>query len=227
MNRFALLAAGLLAALPLPALACSPAPGYRVPTNLELAQEAEVVFIGQVIGGTAMEAGASSPPSIRVRPITMLKGALVGDPLVLEGLSLANGQYAVLSNPYDLENAHPLAWAGGCIRHAFPADARVLFFLKRHEGRWGPAGGPFARWAEDALDPGAPWPVLTALYLRAAALPPTERKALLEGERAALLGRAGDPVARLMAADITRQLAGPNKPLRGEIIAAEPEGDGG
>lgn len=209
----------LLAAIASPALACSVSAEYRVPTNLELAADAEMIVLGQVVGGSPMEATSSDNARLSVRPVAMLKGALPGDPIQLQGMFLADERHGMLSNPYDLADAHPMAWAGGCIRYAFPAHTQVLFFLKRHpeNGQWGPAGGPFSRWAEDVLDPQAPWPVLTALYVRAAALPPAARTALLEAERETLLDRAGDPVARLMAADITRQLAGPNKPLRGSL----------
>lgn len=222
IKSLALLLSATLVCSATPALACSVSSEYRVPTNLELATEAEVIVLGQVIGGTPAEGVSSDNASIRVRPVAMLKGDLPGDPLELRGLFLADEKNGVLSNPYELEGAHPLAWIGGCIRYMFPADTQVLFFLKRHEGgRWGPAGGPFSRWAEDVIDPEGPWPVLTALYVRAAALPATERKTLLEAERERLLEKANDPVARLMAADITRQLAGPNKPLRGGLSEAE------
>ena len=60
--------------------------------------------------------------------------------------------------------------------------------------------------------PDAPWVKLTEIYVHAASLPETERKAALERERDALLAKKDDPVALLMAADINRQLAGPNEP---------------
>ena len=45
--RLLLSAAGLvLFAAPLPALACSVAPGYRVPTNLELVERSELIGQG-------------------------------------------------------------------------------------------------------------------------------------------------------------------------------------
>lgn len=212
------LLAALTAASPTPTLACSVGSDYRVPTNLELAGDAEVILVGRVIDGVLMGEAAPHRAFIRVAPVAVLKGALPGDPLVLEGLSLAEDRYAVLSNPYELNEAHPVTYVGACIRYAFPIGTQVLFFLKRHEdGRWGPAGGPFSRWAEDALDREGPWPVLAALYARAAALSEPARQTLLEGERDRLLAEPNDPVARLMAADIARQLAGPNAPLRGRL----------
>src|SRR5690606_30154486 len=86
------------------------------------------------------------------------------------------------------------------------------FFLDRRDGEWVPAGEPFSRWAEDVPGVDAPWVRLTTLYVRAAALAEGERRTVLEAERDALRARADDPIAQLMAADIDRQLAGPNEP---------------
>ena len=56
MRRIASLLALTLAAAPTAALACSPAPGYRVPTNLELAAEADAIVLGEAL--TWRHAGA-------------------------------------------------------------------------------------------------------------------------------------------------------------------------
>src|SRR5690606_19726355 len=50
----------------------------------------------------------------------------------------------------------------------------------------------------------------TRFYAEVAAAPEGERAALLEAERARLAALAEDPVAQLMAADIARQIDGPN-----------------
>src|SRR5690606_33202515 len=105
----------------------------------------------------------------------------------------------------------PISYIGGCIRYMFPRGTTALFFLTREQGEWSFSGDPFSRWAEDVPGPDAPWVKLTELYARAAALPEAERKALLEAERGRLAADPGDPVALLMAADIARQLAGPNE----------------
>jgi len=214
----ALLAAALLAALPTPALACSVVPDYRVPTNLELAQSAELILLGRVTGErvSADTSGWDGGRAILVEPISALKGTLPTEPVAISGKSLAEGEmerYGVVSNPYELEAAHPASYIGGCIRYIFPRDTTVLFFLERtKDGKgWQPAGGPFSRWAEDALSEDAPWLRLTRLYASVAAAPEGERKALLEKERAVLAAKSGDVVARLMAEDIARQLTGPNK----------------
>jgi hypothetical protein len=221
-----------LAAAPAAALACTPAPGYRVPTNLELAAAADAIVLGQVIGGSGPEAEAGaapdgeagadaeaapiSLPQIVVHPLAAYKGLLPGQDFPLRRMSLATGapaQYAQPGDPLELEKAHPSAYDGACIRTMFAQGATVLFFLDRRDGEWVPAGGPFRRWAEDVTGEDAPWVQLARFYARVAPLPEEDRRALLETERDALLARADDPVAQAMGGDIDRQLAGPRAPL--------------
>lgn len=208
-------AAALLA--PLPALACSPVAGYRVPTNMELAAQADMILLATVTGGTPIEA-AGDPDAMRVdiRADAVLKGNPAAVPATLP-VAIATGNYAVLSDPYDLRNAHPLSLIGACIRYMVPKGSRLLFFLDRRGGQWVPAGGPFSRWAEDVLTDDAPWLTATRFYLEVQALPASERKAALAAKRDMLRAQANDPVAQLLADDIDRQLAGPNKPLREDL----------
>lgn len=223
MRTLRLLASLALLMTPVAATACSPAPGYRVPTNMELASAADLILLATVTGGTPMES-LSNPDAMRldIRPIAALKGDLATAPTSLP-LALATGQAGLLSNPYDLDSAHPIAYTGGCIRYMAPKGSRLLFFLKRDRGRWAPAGGPFSRWAEDVLTDDAPWLAATRFYLAIEAMPEAKRKDALAARRDELLAKTDDPVAQLLAADIDRQLAGPNKPL-GEALPPPPAG---
>jgi hypothetical protein len=231
-----------LAIAPAAALACTPMPGYRVPTNLELAGQADAIVLGQVVGGThpgaraepqaEAEAGAEAggepglgnQPQIVVHPLTAYKGLLPGQDFPLRRMSLATGnlaQYAEPSDPLELEKAHPAAYAGACVRTVFAPGATVLFFLDRRGGEWVPAGGPFSRWAEDVSGEDAPWVQLARFYARLAPLPEENRRALMEAERDALLARTDDRAAQAMGGDIDRQLAGPNPPLVPDAPVAE------
>ena len=135
---------------------------------------------------------------------------------------LATDTTLELSNPYDLQEAHPQSLSGACYRYVFPRGSQMLFFLARHDGAWRQAGGPFSRWAEDVLTDDAPWLQLTRFYLEVQALPESERAAALKARRAEWAERTDDPVAQLLAADVGRQLAGPNPPLREELPPAPP-----
>src|SRR5690606_14886311 len=84
----------------------------------------------------------------------------------------------------------------------------ALFFLKREDGFWRPAGAAYSRWAEDVASEDAPWLALAGLYIHAARLPADQQRALLEDEEEALRAREDDVTAQLMADDIARQLAG-------------------
>lgn len=201
-----------------PAAACTPAPGYRVPTNMELVGQADLILLATVSPGDFEPDG---PPTqqILLEPVAALKGTIPDGPLALSAM-IATDAEAMLSNPYELNEAHPQSYTGSCTRYAFPSGSRVLFFLTKEDGHWREAGGPFSRWAEDALTDDAPWLRLVRFYLEVQALPEAERDAALI-ERRAFWGALGDdPVAQLMALDIDRQLAGPNPPLRGELPPA-------
>lgn len=217
MHRTAFSLAALAAsALAAPALACSPAPGYRVPTNLELAADANAIILGEVVGGSAAPGRDPATAGIRVRPIDAIKGLMPGGEIRIGGTMVVDAAEVLHGNAFDFSRAHPSAYTGACIRRDFPLGETVLFFLDRENGEWRPAGGPFSRWAEDVLGRGAPWVQLAALYAEAALKAPEEREAFLARYREELLGREDDGIAQLMADDITRQLQGPNPPLHAE-----------
>lgn len=223
MNRLPTLIAAALAAAPLPAIACSVAPGYRVPTNMELVMDADLILLARVDQGEPA-ADASAEPRIAVEPIAAIKGALPTGPLAMPGW-IATGDEAIPSNPYDVKDAHPQSMAGACVRTSFPRGSRVLFFLSWQGDHWRAAGGPFSRWAEDVLTDEAPWLQLVRLYAEAAALPASDRTAYLTAHRDEYGADRDNPVAQLIAADIARQLAGPNRPLREELPPAPDDTD--
>lgn len=214
------LAAAVLVAAPLPAAACSVAADYRIPTNLELVESADLILLATVDSGTVMDA-IDDPNAMRIdiTPVASIKGDIAAAPTTLP-IALAPARLAIPSHPYDLENAHPLSQIGGCIRYMVPKGSRVLFFLNRSDDGWAPAGEPFSRWAEDVLTDDAPWLQIVRLYAEAAALPADDRAPYLTARRDEYGARRDDPVAQLIAADIARQLAGPNPPLRGELPPA-------
>ena len=213
--RFLLAFAALALFAAPPAAACSPAPGYRVPTNSELVQQADLILLATVSPGDS-EPDSTPEQQIALHPVAALKGRMPDGPLAISAM-IATDAEALLSNPYDLEYAHPQSITGSCNRYAFPSGSRVLFFLTWEGDHWRAAGGPFSRWAEDVLTDDAPWLQVVRFYLEVAALPEADRAAALIARRAAWGAMVDDPVAQLMALDIDRQLAGPNPPLRAEF----------
>ena len=228
--RTVLASLALALSLPgLPVAACSPAPGYRVPSNLELAGDAEAIVLAKVVAGELDAGGDPFASTITLHPIEALKGSLPEGEVLLYGMMLsrdADPELGMVSEPTEFERAHPVAYIGACVRFIFPLGTTALFFLRRDEqGRWAPAGGAFSRWAEDVTGPDAPWVTLARLYARAAGLPEAERRTLLGRERAALLQRAADPVAQRMAADIARQLATPERADAPAVLDDRPQAE--
>lgn len=222
MFRLSALLLTAAALAPAAALACSPAPGYSIPTNLQLAADANAIIVGQVTGGDGS--------GIDVRPVTALKGLLPAESIRLEDMAIGPVEPATA---LDFAEPHPEAFTGGCIRRTFAPGAQVLFFLRRDDAAWRPAGGPFSRWAEDVSGADDPWVQLAILYAHAAQLEDAERAALLGDQVEALQARGaaagGDRAALAMAGDIERSLAGPDKPLREPLPPVPddaPEGTG-
>ena len=100
----ALLAAASLAAAS-PALSCSVVEDYRVPTNMELVAGADLILLATVADSAA--APDSVPQQhIVLHPVAALKGTMPTGPQVLTAM-IATGTDALLSNPYELREAHP------------------------------------------------------------------------------------------------------------------------
>lgn len=196
-----------------------------MPSNLELAGQAESIVLARVVAGALDDDGDPFASTITIRPLAALKGPLPEGDIALYGMMLAKDadpELGMVSSPYEFERAHPVSYIGGCVRFVFPLGTTALFFLDREQDKWVPAGGAFSRWAEDVPDANAPWVELVRLYLRAAALPEGERAALLQAEREALFAKTDDPVAQLMAADIARQLAPSRQPDAYALLDDDP-----
>lgn len=219
--------ASLAVILVSPVNACSVVSDYRVPTNLELVGQSQLILRGRVVG--EVEGEDQWDRGLLIEPLEALRGELPPATIEISGSGLVPHDdergLGVLSNPFELEGAHPLSYIGGCIRYMFPQGTTALFFLEQVEGEWRPAGGPFSRWAEDVTRDDAPWMVLARFYAEVVEADPMDRKALLEAERDRLRGREGDPIAALMATDIERQIAGPNEEWN-TIMRRAIDGDG-
>ena len=169
MRNLFLFAAAAFSVVSFPAAACSVVPGYRVPTNMELVVDADLILLATV-SDDEIAPDRTTEQQIAVEPLAAIKGDLPTAPLAMPGWIAADAG-AVLSNPYELKDAHPQSLAGACNRTGFPRGSRVLFFLKWQGDHWRAAGGPFSRWAEDVLTDEAPWLQIVRLYAEAAALP--------------------------------------------------------
>jgi hypothetical protein len=210
--RFApLLLALAFSAAPAPAaaLACTVPAGYVPPTNFQLANDANLIVLGEVVGGGIGSPAEPDAPSITVHPIVAFKGLLPGTDFKLAGMNTSSETADSAGDPLAFGPPDPAQFDGSCIREVFPLHAQALFFLKRENGQWVPAGGPLSRWARDVKGLDAPWVQLASLYAQAAMQGPDDGRDLLEQQHEALLSRTDDPQAQAMAADIERSLAAP------------------
>ncbi len=204
-----------LAAVPASAVACTVPAGYVPPTNFQLARNANTIVLGEVVGGGIGSPAEPEASSITVHPIVSLKGLLPGADFKLGGMSLAESGGATANaggDPLAFGAPDPDSLPDGCIRRVFPLHTRALFFLKRENGEWVPAGGPLSHWAEDVSGLDAPWVQLASLYAHASMMPSEDGRELLEQRHEVLVSRSGDPQAAAMAADLERSLASPASP---------------
>ena len=189
-----------------PASACSVIPSYRVPTNLELAERADLILLGTA-DSEAPAANDHDIGEVIIHPIELLKGDSLPSEVRVRGYLSDDPRLVAASNPRDLFNPNPGALIGGCTRYIFQRGMLLLLFLERDDhGRVQLASYPFARSAEDVPSSEAPWPKAVRLYVEIAALPASERRSALIARRDALRFAAGDPDSALLADDIDRQL---------------------
>ncbi|MEO1167117.1 MAG: hypothetical protein AAFW97_00240 [Pseudomonadota bacterium] len=199
------------------AQACSVTDDYRVPTNIELVAQADMILLARVDGGPGVEEALrlvqENPPApyaIIIAPLLALKGDLPETSITIPETYIATpSEYdlAVPSNPYNLREAHADAFSGGCARSAFLEGRTVVFFLSEVEDGVLPMSYPFSRWAEDVPSQDAPWVRAIRIYADVLELPEAERQASLIATRDQLLALEDDLDAGLIAADIDRQLA--------------------
>ncbi len=213
--RLLLSLACLLAATLTPAAhACSVVRGYHVPTSLELAERADTILVGTVIGKA--EGSDLSISDIRVRPTLLLKGPALPERVSVHGyIATAGTVPPTRSDPAELRRPNPDALSGGCTRYVFARDMKLLLFFERDgKGALRFAGYPFARVSEDVPSDDALWVKAVRLYVEIAALPEAERRPALIARRDTLRARKDDAEARALAADIDRELSDPRRPVR-------------
>jgi hypothetical protein len=190
-----------------PARACTTTVDYRVPTNFELTERADVIVLGRIEGMNVVREHRST--RVIVLPIALIKGQQPTQAFELVGFISNDRMQAVASDPHDLVNANPHVFAGACQRYGFDRGMLVLFFLQRHQGELRLISAPYARAAEDVPSRDAPWVEAVRIYADVAALPEEDRRQALISHRDRLRSSSSEPHAALIADDIDRQLASP------------------
>lgn len=214
MLRFlALLALALLPASPV--RACTAAEGYRVPTNFELVQKADLILLARVMSGPHDITDAKS--QVLIEPVRVLKGTVPAVPLTLVGAVRWNGR-DMHPTPTALGNPHFSTGLGSCIRVFYPEGGLVLaMFGKDPEGGAGMVQlfEPWARVVEDVEGPDGIWVKAVETYLELLAAAPGEKlRPAIAARRDVLLARKNDLAARAIGDDLDEHLrtTGPRPP---------------
>lgn len=198
------------AASPETALACSPVKGYRVPTNIALIDQADLVVMARVVSGpTAYEARGMTQGverAITLSVVRVLKGAAGVTTLKVDGV-LSDPQDPLASVVTDLRTAHPSSFMGACIRQAYAKGGLVLAMFQKTRNGLVQIQKPFARAVEDVRDEGDLWPRAARLYITLTAHPDGPARRVMFAAEAARRRTAGGPDDQAIAHDIDQDLA--------------------
>jgi hypothetical protein len=151
--------------------ACEPVRGYRIPTNIELVQNADVIVLARVVSGPAPTAKLgvpwSDPGQISLNLIEPLKGSSAGEALRLFGTTVERGGQPVRAAPTPLTQAHPSAYEGGCVRGKYSSGTLVVAMFKTSPKGLRELSFPFGRQTEDVASPDATWVRAVRYYVAA------------------------------------------------------------
>lgn len=196
---------------PSDAHACSLAPDYKIPTNFELAREADVILVGTVV--KSIEKDGPVYHNLLVKPSMLLKGPKLPDAVFIHGMLagqiIEDGgkRFRVQSKdsqPLDLWRPHPDGGVGSCSRYTFKKGNQLLLFFKRRGDELEWLDPPYARGSEDVSGPDALWVKAVKIYAETSLLPVEKQRPELIRQMKILRDRKNE----LLADDIERQLDG-------------------
>jgi len=139
------------------ASACSVVGHYVRPTNFELVQMADAIVVASALAPTA----GDQRRRVRFRTHESIKGHGPSEFSI-------SGQLGkpVPSDPGELTEPNPEAYAGPCIRWTFAKGKSYVIFLKRDDdGQFSQLGYPFTRPSEDYFGPASLWVRTIKTYL--------------------------------------------------------------
>jgi len=180
------------------ALACSVIGHYVRPTNFELVQMADAIVVASTLAPTA----GDQQDQVRFRTLESIKGHGPSEFYV-------SGQLGkpMPSDPRELAEPNPDAYAGPCIRSTFAKSKAYVIFLKQDDdSQFSQLGYPFTRPNEDYFGPASLWVRTIKAYLDVQQrLPAMEQ--LAELERLMMSARSSaKPDDRKFANDIVNHL---------------------
>lgn len=206
-----------IAAIYSDAQACSVLASYRVPTTLQLVEQADAIVLARVVdnGPSTFEPFARVGGRLaRLVPFAVLKGDYSGQRVAFADASLelpSAGLRATPSDPRNLVDANPDVFSGSCNRLVFRKGMIVVAFLKRNGKGFVPFAPAFSRALEDVPNANALWVKAVRMYAAVAAKPKSLRRQEMRRQRDSLQFELNDPDSRLLALELDRTLQDPKR----------------
>lgn len=197
------------------AQACSVSGSYRVPTTLQLVEQADAIVLARVVDGgpIAFEPAARlGVRSARLVPFAAIKGDYAGRRIVFDYAALEMpSELATPSDPRNLIDANPDAFRGSCNRYVFKPNMIVVAFLKKDGKDLVPYAPAFSRALEDVPNEDALWVKAVRMYVAIAQKPKSSRLKEMRRQRDILGFEIEDPDARLLSLELDRALHDPTR----------------
>ncbi|MEI9851585.1 MAG: hypothetical protein WDN24_12905 [Sphingomonas sp.] len=168
------LAATLLLLSAPSALACKVEANYRVPTNFELVEAADVIVLARV-----EELKKNDPARlthVALKPGRTLKGTPPGAAIAVPGTSTGTPEVT----PLDKANKS-VGW-GSCARSTYTRGTLVIAMFEQAPDGLHPLSFPFARTIEDVDSRIGLWVRAVEVYVKLAQVPAGQRRAAIEAE---------------------------------------------
>lgn len=199
------------------AQACSVPASYRVPTTLQLVEQADAIVLARVVDGgpSTFESFARIGGRLaRFVPFATLKGDHSERRIVFPDASLelpSAGVRATPSDPRNLVDANPDVFSGSCNRSVFKKDMIVVAFLKRDGENFVPFAPAFSRVLEDVPTANALWVKAVRMYAAIVAKPKSSRRKEMARQRDSLQFELNNADDRLLALELDRALRNSNR----------------
>ena len=189
--------------------------GYRVPTNLELAERAEAIVVAEISG--SRPAAAPDRPwegTVIATPIATLKGQFTPAAVEIPRSQIARiGDGVWVSAPRELRQPNTGAMIGGCVRYSFALGMKLVLFMHRDkDGNLVPFRSAFSRDAEDVQNLDALWVKAVREYAAISLLPKAARRKALDARMRELRAQSGDADAQAIADDLAIERKGKRQP---------------
>lgn len=189
--------------------------GYRVPTNLELAERAEAIVVAEVSGSRPSAASDRLwEGAVIATPVATLKGQFTRAAIEIPGAQIGKiGKDVWPSAPRELRQPNTGALIGGCVRYSFAMGMKLVLFMHRDkDGNLVPFRSAFSRDAEDVQNLDALRVKAIREYAAISMLPKAARRTALDARLRELRAQSGDADAQAIADDLAIERKGKRQP---------------